>query len=251
MKKWFGVAAIFFSSYIVFLISTMPLAFLVSSIELPKKTYLENVSGTIWQGHIGRASIEQVELDNIETDLSFWSLLILSPAIDVSFGDSMSSGPEGKFSLTASFSQIAFTEVELYLSANDIAKKLPLPFPVTAQGNAEVMLSSITFDHSDKISCVQAQGDINWSRAGVIALDNTIKLTKVSAELACEKGDVTAKLSPKNNLGLSVDARLNLARQKLSGKGYLKPGAKFPAELKPALSFLGRVDNQGRYPIKF
>jgi general secretion pathway protein N len=38
---------------------------------------------------------------------------------------------------------------------------------------------------------------------------------------------------------------------RVSGNGFLKPGAKFPPELINALPFLGRKDNQGRYRLFF
>lgn len=251
MKKFFAVSAIFISSYLIFIVATMPLAFVINTIELPRNIDIESVSGSIWEGEIALISVDHNDVNNIKTNLSFWSLFILSPTVDISFGDALSAGPEGKFTLAASLSKLTFSDVELFISANDIAKKLPLPIPATAQGNAELTLDEISFNIADKLSCESAQGQASWQRAVVTALDNTVKLGNISAKIACEKGDLTAAILPDNNLGLTFDARLNLAKQKPSGQGYLKPGAKFPAELKPALSFLGRVDNKGRYSLKF
>jgi general secretion pathway protein N len=103
----------------------------------------------------------------------------------------------------------------------------------------------------DKLSCSKAQGEVLWSRAGVVALEQNIKLGKFTTEISCDEGNLLAKVSPKNNLGLSFDGVLTLATQKISGKGYLQPGAKFPTQLKSALSFIGRPDNQGRYQLRF
>lgn len=251
MKKWFAVLAIFFSSYMVFLVATMPLAFVVNTIELPKSVHLENVSGSIWEGEIAQLSVGDNYIQDIKMDLSFWSLFILSPTIDITFGDALSVGPEGKFTLAASLSKLIFTNVELYISASDVVKRLPLPIPATGQGNAELILDEISFNTADNISCESAQGQVSWKRAVVTALDNTVKIGDLKANIACEKGELTAAILPKNNLGLAFDARLNIAKQKASGRGYLTPGVKFPAELKPILSFLGRADKQGRYLLKF
>ncbi len=251
MKKWFAVIAIFLSSYVVFLVATMPLALLINNIELPKSIYIDTVSGSIWQGEIAQVSVSNNQVQKIRTELSFWSLLSLSPRVIVSFGDATSAGAEGKFTLTVSSSKLQLNDVELFVSANDIAKQLPLPIPVTAQGNIELSLTELILDRSEKLVCQQAQGQVSWIRSGVVALDNNIKLGKIRAKLDCEQGDLIAKILPKNNLGLSFTTRLSLANQKASGQGYLKPGAKFPAQLKSALSFLGRPDNQGRYPLRF
>lgn len=251
MKKWFAFTAIFLSSYIAFLVANTPLSLAINNVQLPKDIVLQGVSGSIWQGEISRVTIDNNAIEKVKTTVSFWSLFGLSPSIQVSFGDAMLSGPEGKLNLTVSSEQLTLTEVELYISANDIAQQLPLPIPLSAQGNVELFLSEIVIVTGNQLSCSKAEGDVLWSRAGVVALEQNIKLGKFSAEISCAEGDLLAKVSPKNNLGLSFDGGLTLTTQKISGKGYLKPGAKFPSQLRSALSFLGRPDNQGRYLLRF
>jgi len=251
MKKWFAFTAIFLSSYIAFLVANTPLALVINNIQLPKNIALQGVSGSIWQGEIVRVTVNNNAIERVKTTVSFWSLFSLSPSIQVAFGDAMLSGPEGKLNLTVSSEQLALTEVELFISANDIAKQLPLPIPLSAQGNVELFLSELVIVTGNQLSCLKAQGDVSWSRAGVVALEQNIKLGKFSAEISCNKGNLVTKVSPKNNLGLSFDGVLSLATQKVSGNGYLKPGAKFPSQLRSALSFIGRPDNQGRYALRF
>jgi general secretion pathway protein N len=251
MKKWFAIKAIFLSSYVVFLVTTMPLAFLINNIELPNGIHIDSASGSIWQGEIKKISVNNNQVQQIKTELSFWSLLSLSPTVYVIFGDATSAGAEGEFTLTVSSNKLLLNNVELFVSANDIAKQLPLPIPVTAQGTIELSFTELIIDRSEKLVCQQAQGQISWIRSGVVALESNIRLGKIDANLDCEKGDLRAKVSPKNSLGLSFNARLSLANQKASGQGYLKPGPKFPAQLQSALPFLGRPDNQGRYQLRF
>jgi len=251
MKKWFAYTAVFFSSYVVFLVASMPLALVINNIELPRFVEIGGVSGSIWQGEIAQVTANNNQIQQIKTQLSFWSLLTLSPQVSASFGNPVSAGPEGKFNMTVSSKELLLQDVELYVSANDIAKQLPLPIPVTAQGNVELTFSELSLNIAGKPTCQQAKGQVTWLRSGVIALDNTIKLGSIKADLYCEKDDLLAKISPENNLGLSFVARLSLASQKATGQGFLKPGAKFPAELRSALSFIGRADQQGRYLLRF
>jgi len=251
MKKWFAFSAIFLSSYIAFLLVNAPLVLMTNNIELPRNIAVQGVSGSIWQGKIASVIINGNEIKQIKTNVSFWSLFSLSPSIEVTFGDAMLAGPEGKFTLKASTEQLALTEVEVFISANDIAKQLSLPVPVTAQGNVELFLESMVITTIDKLSCSQAKGDVTWLRAGAIALEENIKLGKLSAGISCADGNLLAMVNPNNDLGLSFDGVLALPSQKVSGQGYLKPGAKFPAQLKSVLSFLGRADNQGRYRLRF
>ncbi|MEI6893519.1 MAG: type II secretion system protein N [Colwellia sp.] len=251
MKKWSAFTAIFFTGYLAFLVATMPLALLINNIELPKNLNMGSVSGSVWQGEISQISANNYTIEKITTELSFWSLLLFSPTIDVSFGEAMLAGAEGKFTLTLSAEQLLLKDVELFVSANDIAKQLTLPIPVTAQGNVELTLAELNLNTSEKMACEYGQGQISWLQSGVTALDNHIKSGTIKADIDCDKGDLRANISAKNDLGLSFIARLSIAKQKASGQGYLKPGANFPTELESALPFLGRPDNQGRYPLKF
>jgi len=251
MKKWFAFSAIFLSSYLAFLLANAPLSLVVNNIQLPKNIELHDVSGSIWQGEISSLWVNDYEIEKVKVSVSFWSLLSLSPSVQVFFGDAMLSGPEGKLNLSISSEQVVLSDMELLISANDIAKQLPLPIPIRAQGSVELSLSEVVIVTGEQLVCSRAEGNVTWSRAGVIALEQTIKLGKFAAEISCDDGKLLAKVSPKNNLGLSFNAVLALNTQKASGNGYLKPGAKFPSQLRSALSFIGRPDNQGRYQLRF
>lgn len=242
--------AVFLSSFITFVIATMPLTFVVNNIQLPKNINIGSVSGSIWEGEIDKIILNNNSLQSVKTELIFWSLFLFSPKLQLMFGDTMLAGPEGKLTITISSEQVELNDVELLVSANDIAKQLPLPIPVTAKGNVELSFSELVLTTTGKLSCKKAQGKVTWLRSGVIALNEEINLGKFKADVHCEKGDIRVKILPENNLGLSFDALLSLTKQKISGQGYVKPGAKFPAQLKSALSFLGNADNQGRYTVK-
>ena len=250
MKKWSAFIAIFLGSYLVFLVATMPLALVINTIELPKELNISGVSGSIWQGKISQVSIDNNPIQKIKPELSFLSLLVLAPKVDVVFGGALLDGAEGKFTLTVLSNELRLNDVEIFVPANDIAKQLKLAIPVTAQGNVELTFAELKVN-TDKLFCSSAEGQFSWVRSGVVALDNNIKLGTIKADIACDNGDLIATVLPKNNLGLIFNARLSLATQQASGEGYLKPGAKFPAELKATLSFIGRPDNQGRYLLRF
>lgn len=250
MKKWLIFVSIFLSSYVVFLLTSAPLALVVNSSELPQNVKIQGVSGSVWQGKIERLTINNNIIERVNVEVGFWSLFSLSPRIDVSFGDAIIAGPEGKLSLTLSSQELTISEAELFISASYIANQLTLPIPIAAQGNVEVNFSSITLSLGDNLSCSQGEGNVTWLRAGVVALEQNIKLGKFNAELNCAQGNLVAKVTPDNNVGLSFDGVLALPSKRFTGQGFIKPGAKFPTELMAATKFLGRADNQGRYSIK-
>ena len=143
MKKWFAFSAIFLSSYLAFLVANAPLSLVVNNIQLPKHINLDDVSGSIWQGEISRLWVSNYQIEKVKISVSFWSLFSLSPSVQVFFGDAMSSGPEGKLNLSVSAEQVVLSDMELLISANDIAKQLALPLPIRAQGSVELSLSEL------------------------------------------------------------------------------------------------------------
>lgn len=248
MKKYFAYTGIFLVAYLVFVLATLPAQFVVSKLTLPKNVGIYGVSGTIWQANIEQVVITNTQIQKVNSSLSFWSLFTLSPQVDLTFGDAMLPGPEGKLTLTASTSELMLNDVDVLIPANTIAQQIALPLPVTAKGNVEMQLAALAISLGDSMQCTQASGQLNWLRAGVIALEQNIKLGKLAADIGCEQGAIAVNLEPKNDLGLTFSAYIR-DKGKISGQGHLKPGAKFPEQLKSALPFLGKADNQGRYRI--
>jgi len=260
MKKWFALGGIFFTSYLVFILATLPLPWLLTQLTIPNTVQLSHVSGSVWEGEIEQVILSQGanshQIQQVKTALSFWSLFSLAPKVELRFGDALLTGPEGTMTLVASENQLSFTEVNILLSANDIAQQIDLPLPVVAKGDLRLVLSQFDVALHEK-KCLRAKGNVNWTYAGITAMEQSIKLGQLKAKISCSKGGIVLNLDPKNDLGISFSVDIsptgnNRNRNfKLSGEGYLKPGKKFPAQIRPVLPFLGKPDNQGRYLLGF
>ncbi len=249
MKKKFAIAAIFLITYLGFLIATLPSTVVLQQIFLPKKLVLSGVNGTLWQTNIEQLTIDDISIEQVSMQLSFWSLFTLTPKLDISFGDPLLSGPEGKLMLSISSQEATITDLSILVKANEVAQQLTLPLPLSAKGDVELMMSAASVNLQDN-QCLTAKGDVNWSKASVVALEQNIKLGSLSADISCEDGALALMLSPKNDLGVTFTAYVRQG-SRISGSGYLKPGAKFPQALNDALPFLGKKDNQGRYRLGF
>ena len=251
MKKWFILGAFFFVSYLVFIVSTLPLALIINHSELPKSVTIQAVSGTLWKGEIAQITIDKQVINEVETQLNFWSLFTLTPKVDLTFGSDVLNGPQGKLTLAVSQSTLQLSDVSIFLNANAIANKISLPVPITAKGEVELQLSDMTIA-LDTYQCSDVKGQVHWTRASVIAMDNNVKLGKLSADLDCEKGKLLVKFLSKNDIGLNFSAFVSVKGQKvnINGNGYLKPGVNFPTQLKLVLPFLGKPDAKGRYRLK-
>ena len=250
MKKKFAIGGVFLLTYIGFLIATLPTTLVLNQVSLPKNVQLSGVSGSIWDTSIAQVSIEGNNVQQVKSRLSFLSLLTLTPKLDITFGDELIAGPEGELALTLSQDKAKIDNLTLLLKANNIAQQLDLPLPMTARGDVELTLKTAEIDLTKNNRCIAANGTVTWSKAGIVALEQSVKLGKLNADIGCENGVLAVVISPKNDLGLTFTAYVQPGG-KMSGNGFLKPGAKFPKALNDALPFLGRKDNQGRYRLKF
>jgi len=226
----------------------MPATFVLGQVKLPKNIGVSSVSGTVWNMDIEQAYFAETTLNKVNARLSFWSLFTMTPSVKVTFGDPLIAGPEGKLTAAVSQQSLSLTDVEVFVKANTIAQQISLPLPLTAKGDVEVVLTEMVIDLANNNACLEAQGNIDWQRAGVIALEQNIKLNKLSAAIGCENKAIAVIVNPKNDLGLTFSAYIQ-GQGAISGQGYVLPGVKFPNELKQALPFLGRADSEGRYRI--
>lgn len=246
MKKSIFVVT-FVVAYLIFAISTMPAAQVLSWVSLPKNIKLVGVSGTVWQGKLQQVVYQNNVINNVRWQLSPWSLLVADPTIDTTFGGSSVDGPEGKAIVSGLLSQqIQLEQTEVFIEANQVIAQLPMPVPMTAAGLVRLTLPS--FKMGQPI-CQVATGKLNWRSAQVTAFQEAIDLDDLNANLACENGALTVTIDPNNILGLEFKATVS-SIGKISGSGLLTPGASFPQKLKPALPFIGRADSRGRYPLK-
>ncbi|MBL4766099.1 MAG: type II secretion system protein N [Colwellia sp.] len=250
MKNKLAIAVIFLITYIGFLIATLPTTLVLNQVSLPKNMQVSGVTGSIWSTEIAQVNIDGTSVAKVNAKLSFWSLFTLAPKLSITFGDSFIAGPEGKLELVLSAEKVEINELTLLVKANEIAQQFTLPLPLSAQGDVELTLLNATIDLANNNQCITANGSISWAKAGVVALEKNIKLGNLSADITCEKGALAVIISPKNDLGLTFSTYVRNGG-KISGNGYLKPGAKFPPALNDALPFLGKKDRQGRYRLSF
>jgi len=254
MKNKFTIVSIFLISYLGFLIATLPATLparlLLNQFEIPKNLGVSGVTGSVWNTHVDQITIGKMSIQKVNIQLDFWSLFTLKPTLSITFGDPFIAGPEGKLELTLSQKTAQISDFNLLIKANEIAQQFTLPLPVSAQGNVEINVVNADINLQKEYQCTVVKGVAAWSKAGVIALEQRIKLGNFTADIDCENGALALIVNPKNNLGLTFSAYVNQGG-KVSGKGFLKPSAKFPHVLNNALPFLGRKDSQGRYRLFF
>lgn len=246
MKKNFAITAIFLVLYSVFVITLMPANWVVGQVKLPSNITVSGVDGSVWNAKISQIVVDDIMISQVRSSLSVLSVLMLDPKLDITFGDALINGPEGHLTLSGLLDAITVENATVSLAANNVTEKLNLPIDIIA--HEQLMVNVSRFVIGAPI-CNELNGDLQWRNAAITALDEKIKFGKLSAKLSCDKGELIADIDPNNNLGLSYRAQLKQGGR-FSGSGYLTPGAKFPQQLKSALSFLGQADEKGRYLLK-
>ena len=94
------------------------------------------------------------------------------------------------------------------------------------------------------------QGEIASPNIDVQGLNGWFNIGPLGGNLSCKSGDIAILIDPDNTLGLEADATLK-ANFDFKVSGYVKPDATLPKDVHDAVKFLGRPDNQGRYPLNF
>lgn len=246
MGKKFGISAVFIGVYLVFVIAMAPANWLLEQVKLPDNIVLSDVSGSIWHANIKQVMVDDIVISNVKSKLSPISLVLFNPTLDINFGDELINGPEGVLTVSQLTSEVKVEDANILVPANIIASRLNLPIDV--QAHEDIRLEVVQFSMGQPV-CGELQGQVEWDKAAVTALDEKIALGKLTANLSCEKGELVATVAPNNELGLSYRAIVKKGG-KLSGNGFIKPGEKFPRQLQEALAFIGKPDKQGRYRLK-
>lgn len=246
MKKVFAYITIFILFYSVFVIALMPASWLMTQIKLPSNVSIAPVEGTIWRASVKQVMVDDVVINKLQSELSLISVFMLDPKLNVTFGDPLINGPEGKLTLSGLLADLTISDAKVSLAANTVASRLNLPIDIIAH---ELLTLDVSRFVMGAPICEELIGDLEWRAAAVSAFDEKVKLGKLSAALSCDKGELVAEVAPNNDLGLSYRAQLKQGGR-FAGNGYLTPGEKFPQQLQEVLGFLGKPDSKGRYRLK-
>lgn len=247
MKKWSAHIAVFIVLYLVFIITKLPASFVINQIALPQNIQLGNAEGSIWHSQIAQVQVAEVILEDVDINVSFLSLLMFNPSLDVQFGKPLVNAPSGQLTVSNLLGDIAIHEADVTVPANLLSQYIPAPVPISAS-NA-IKLSIPEFEMGQPV-CQILSGQVDWKSASVTAFEQSVQLGDLQATLGCVQGNIALTVNPDNNLGLEFEAIIAQGFA-ISGNGTIKPNAKSPKELQQVLPFLGRPDNQGRYRLNF
>nr|BBG82718.1 general secretion pathway protein N [Shewanella sp.] len=233
--------------YLVFLLVYLPANWLVSIAPLPNNVAISGAEGTLWQGQASLVTIDQRQIEQVSWQLSPWGLLVGKADIDFKIGN-RATPVSGKGSISWSFSGLRANNIRFDLPDSFLLAGARLPFKTQIDGDVSLMVEIL---EQGKPWCEQLSGKLFLNNTNVKNQYGVYPLGNISLGLSCLDGQLKiATDETQNVLGLTGSAILGESNLvKVSAK--IKPTDAQPRDLREALSFLGRQDSQGYYPINY
>lgn len=239
--------------YIVFLIAKLPANQVIHKVSLPNNISVSNVGGTIWSGTAGRLLVNNIAIENLKWQTSFWSLLLGNLSLDIEAGalrDSSTIYIKGPMNIDL-FNQnhIETEQLSIYVPAKMAIAQVSLPVYADASGRFKVDIQELDYF----AGCRTLAGTGEWINAGLSGLQGLnapLDLGNFYADLSCEGEQILVQIKQPNIFNLNADLRV-AHNAKWSIDGRFKPANELPEQVKSAAQFFGRTDAQGFYSIKF
>lgn len=202
---------------IVAVVSATALALLAATVParllgylLPPSIQLSGMSGTIWQGHAARAHLytqgKVLALGQLTWSLKPWSLLLLSPSVEVdaSWGQQRLKG-HGRVGLAGG---ITLRHVEANLDARLIREFTPLYIG----GTLELQLQDLSLATTQPLPLEAIEGRIVWRDGVWTAQSGDVALGNYVLEVSGTQGSVIGRVQTLSG-PLVVSGQLALEQQ--------------------------------------
>jgi len=233
------------TGYFLFLLLLTPAATVISFLNLPAKNIsLSGVSGSIWSGQIEQAQIKNQSLENVLWSLNPFSLFTGSVVTDLQ-ADIFNNPVEAKLDYSYINNSTSLHNVISYLKAEDLQKKLNLPFGELS-GNLKLDFEQIIINPKALPTLL---GNVQWQNAK-LTLSEKISFGNILLDLKSDnEGNLIGKLSnTKGELALKGDIKVT-AKSIYTLRIGLKPRANAPAELLSIINLIAPRKEKGEHVV--
>lgn len=183
------VAVGFLLVIVTTLIYKLPAKFIYQQLPFPLHSdiQLNNISGSIWSGHIGIINTPQLTLKKLSWQLSAWALLFGD--IDIQwYLDDAAVKLQGEAQLSGE--QLRLMNIKGHIDLIELGQRLPVQV-ILLGGKIDLELSQVEFRRSQLVNMV---GSIAWKPARLLSPSN-IELGEFKADLSSKEGQLLARLS--------------------------------------------------------
>ncbi|OED41008.1 hypothetical protein ACH42_15135 [Endozoicomonas sp. (ex Bugula neritina AB1)] len=249
MKKMIVLTLLGLVAFIGFLIAGLPASAVWRLAEqrnlVPQNIEISGVEGTLWEGTARQVVINDVKLPKTSWALSSNSLPEQALQVNVEIGH-VRSELFGKGLLSWDGEQLKVSGVKARASEKKIQEWIKLPAPVVIDGRLSVSIPSMTIKQG---RCVTLNGEGLLRQAGVNTPFGEVNLGQVSFDLSCQSNQVHV-VAQQNSPELKVTAKLIVDMDgRYTVSGHLFPKDELTESFRKNLSFLGRANSKGEYPL--
>ncbi len=232
--------------FIVLLIVLIPARFVQNLVPSSIPIKLTNMTGSAWSGQVESANVQGIQVEDIDYNISFFSLLVasLSGSLEIANGD-----VSGAFDFSMSDqNNLSVDQANLRMTADKLEKFMPFP---GIQFEGALSTENLDADISEG-KLVHLAGVTSWSNA-VVTINNQQQVLGtfiVDWTTNAKENLITGRFrKTKNEIGLEGNITLNSAGI-AEFKGSISSSA--DRNLYTALSLFadGKVE-LGRLPVKF
>lgn len=230
---------------LIFAVLKVPAALVVNLLPLPKGLAYNELEGTLWQGSIRQAQYDKQLINNIKWQFQPSGLFTGTLSYQVSFGQPRQlQDISGKGLVSVGLTGKKVEGAIFRMPAEQVKPLLPIPMgPIAGR-----VIADIDEYVLGQPVCQEVAGNITWNQAG-IDIGGQIDFGSIDAGLTCTDGKLIAQFDGQNSLGLTGQAVIE-SPNKFAFDGFLKPSADLPAVVHQGISFVAKIDAQGRYKIK-
>lgn len=229
-------------AYFVFLIGTVPAAPVIHLVDNRLPVIINNVSGTLWNGHAGTVETNQdITLKNVQWTLLPSHLLLASVAIDVTA--ELNDHPVNTRLSTGISGNLAVDDLDMKLDAVDIEPLIALPIGELS-GEFHLQINSAYIKRGE---VPRIDGTIDWKQATVTVAE-TADLGIVSV-LINENDESPLAASISNKGGhLSLNGNFTTTAQgDYSLQLTMKPNASASSNLPSSIAMFARKQRNGEF----
>ncbi|WP_298440611.1 type II secretion system protein N [uncultured Ferrimonas sp.] len=241
--KYSLIGAVIFS---FFLLINTPAAWIWQLLpNKPKQVQLSEISGSLWQGKIGYAKVAGRELEQLSWDLIPSALLGGNVALDLSIDGAV---VQGKGHVQYGLAGLQAQGLRLQAPLPWLVGKQRLPLRTRLAGGVTLNLRTLA---QGLPWCEQLQGRLLLEQLDVNNQFGAYPLGNIAANLGCQQGQVVVQVDQaENRIGVNGELRL-LANNQVQVNATIRETEGQPDSLRQALSFIGKPDASGAYPLNY
>ncbi|GLS83464.1 type II secretion system protein N [Paraferrimonas haliotis] len=233
--------------YLVFMVALFPARFAVKLAPLPNHVQLNQVSGSLWQGKVGQLVVGRYHIDQLAWEMHPWQLFTGEAALSFTVGKSRSS-LRGHGDIGYGLSGLRISQLKVIGDISYWAPSTMLPLRSKATGQVEVFIANY---QQGQPYCESMQGQVEALTLDVNNQFGEFPLGDIRLDLSCDNGKLLATASEDaNQLGAQGQFSLDEGGVYQLSASIRKVDSQ-PEQLQKALSFLGKPDAKGRYPLEF